>query len=100
MRPGAGAVILQHRPHSAGLLVSSLGSDGTRCDLLTMTAGGSRIPASQDSVAGGQHFLRMQGKPMFKQAVRAMCRAAEDALRQCDLTLSQIKCIVPHQSNL
>jgi 3-oxoacyl-[acyl-carrier-protein] synthase-3 len=96
---GAGAVILQYRPRSAGLLVSSLGSDGTKRDLLSMSAGGSRIPASQKSVACGLHFLRMQGKEMFKHAVEAMCGAAEDALHKCGLTLPQIKCIIPHQSN-
>lgn len=96
---GAGAAILQHCSRSTGLLVSSLGSDGAKCDLLAMSAGGSRIPASQESVTHGLHFLRMQGKETFKHAVTAMCGAAEDALRQCDLTVSQIKCIVPHQSN-
>ena len=96
---GAGAVVLQHRPHSSGLLVSSLGSDGTKCDLLTMSAGGSRIPASRDSVILGLHFLRMQGKETLKQSVAVMCGAADDALRRCGLTVPQIKCIIPHQSN-
>ena len=96
---GAGAAILQHQPRSAGLLVSSLGSDGAKCDLLSVSAGGSRIPASRDSVTRGLHFLRMQGKETFKQAVAAMSGAAEDTLRQCDLMVPQIKCIIPHQSN-
>jgi len=96
---GAGAVVLQHRPHSAGLLGSSLCSDGTKSDLLTMSAGGSRIPASRDSVTRGLHFLRMQGKETLKQSVTVMCVAAEDALRRCGLTVTQIKCIIPHQSN-
>jgi 3-oxoacyl-[acyl-carrier-protein] synthase-3 len=96
---GAGAVVLQHRPHERGLLGSSLGSDGSKSDLLSMRAGGSRIPATADSVARGLHFLRMQGKETFKQGVVAMCAAVNDALRQCDLKLSQIKCIIPHQSN-
>jgi 3-oxoacyl-[acyl-carrier-protein] synthase-3 len=96
---GAGAVILQHCSRSMGLLVSSLGNDSARCDLLSIAAGGSRVPASQDSVTRALHFLRMQGKETFKQAITAMCGAAEDALRQSDLRMSQIKCIIPHQSN-
>jgi 3-oxoacyl-[acyl-carrier-protein] synthase-3 len=96
---GAGAAILQHRPRSPGLLVSSLGSDGAQCGLLSVIAGGSRLPASQDTVTRGLHFLRMQGKETFKQAVAAMNDAAGDALQRCGLTLRQIKCIIPHQSN-
>lgn len=96
---GAGAAILQHRPRSAGLLVSSLGSDGEKCDLLSVGAGGSRIPASRDSVNRGLHFLRMLGKETFKHAVAAMSAAAEDALRRCGLTMAQINCVIPHQSN-
>jgi len=96
---GAGAVILQHRPHSAGLLVSHLGSDGDKCDLLSVSAGGSRIPASLESVTRGLHFLRMQGKDTFKRAVSAMSDAAEAALQRCGLVMPEIQCIIPHQSN-
>jgi 3-oxoacyl-[acyl-carrier-protein] synthase-3 len=96
---GAGAVILQHRPHAAGLLVSSLGSDGSKCKLLSIAAGGSRVPTTQESVAGGLHFLRMHGGGTFKHAVIAMCEAVHDALQQSGVALSQIKCIIPHQSN-
>lgn len=96
---GAGAAILQHRPDSAGLLVSSLGSNGSWSELLAITAGGSRVPASRESVTCGQHFLRMQGTHTFKHAVTAMCDAARDALQQAGLELSQIGCIIPHQSN-
>jgi 3-oxoacyl-[acyl-carrier-protein] synthase-3 len=96
---GAGAVVLQHNPRSAGLLVTRLGSDGTKCDLLSMSAGGSRTPASRDSVTRGLHFLRMRGKETLKQSVAAMCDATEDALRRCGLSVPQINCIIPHQSN-
>jgi 3-oxoacyl-[acyl-carrier-protein] synthase III len=96
---GAGAAILQHRDHSAGILVSCLGSSGDRTELMSLPAGGSCLPASEDSVAGGLHFLRMDGKRMFKQAVQAMSCVAQEALRCCNLTVSQIRCIIPHQSN-
>jgi 3-oxoacyl-[acyl-carrier-protein] synthase-3 len=64
-----------------------------------MSGGGSRYPASQDSVASQRHFLRMGGRKIFKQAVHAMCRAAREVLNQCDIPLSQIRWIIPHQSN-
>jgi 3-oxoacyl-[acyl-carrier-protein] synthase-3 len=97
---GAGAAILQHRPESHGLLTAVMGSDGSKAGLLSMPAGGSRCPASAQSVADSLHFLRMDGKETFKNAVQAMCSAALEALNRCDLDISQIKCIIPHQANL
>ncbi len=96
---GAGAAVLEHLPGTGGLLASCLGSDGGQANLLSMPGGGSRCPASQDSVASGLHFLRMNGRKMFKQAVQAMTHAGRETLRQCDLSISQIQCIIPHQSN-
>jgi 3-oxoacyl-[acyl-carrier-protein] synthase-3 len=96
---GAGAVILQNRPRSHGLLTACMGSDGGKADLLTQPAGGSRIPASMESVASRLHYLRMDGRETFKNAVVAMCTAAQEALRRCDLRVDQINLIIPHQAN-
>lgn len=96
---GAGAAILQNRPNTHGLLTACMGSDGTRADLLAMPGGGSRCPATLDSVSKGMHFLRMDGKETFKNAVNAMLTAAREALRRCELDITQIKCIIPHQAN-
>jgi 3-oxoacyl-[acyl-carrier-protein] synthase-3 len=96
---GAGAAILQGRKDSHGLLTAVLGADGGKADLLSMPAGGSRCPASAATVADKLHFLRMDGKETFKKAVQAMCSAAEEALRRCDLDITQIKCVIPHQAN-
>lgn len=96
---GAGAVILQHQPHRNGLLTVCLGGNGHRAGLLFMPGGGSQQPVSVQSVAEGKHFLRMDGRETFKAAVLAMHRAALEALRQCHLDLTDIKCIIPHQSN-
>jgi 3-oxoacyl-[acyl-carrier-protein] synthase-3 len=97
---GAGAIVLEHRPNSIGLLLaSSLGSDGYAANLLYMPGGGSRIPASYGSVTSKLHCLHMDGKKTFKQAVQVMCRAACDALSRNNLALLQIRCIIPHQSN-
>jgi 3-oxoacyl-[acyl-carrier-protein] synthase-3 len=96
---GAGAAILQNRQGAHGLLTAVMGADGGKSDLLFMPGGGSRCPATADSIAARQHYLRMEGKETFKNAVQAMQTAAEEALRRCEITISQIKCIIPHQAN-
>ncbi len=96
---GAGAAILQNRPNSHGLLTACMGADGQKADLLSMPGGGSRCPASAESVAAGLHFLRMDGKETFKNAVQAMHLAANESLRRCEIDISQIKCVIPHQAN-
>jgi 3-oxoacyl-[acyl-carrier-protein] synthase III len=96
---GAGAAILQNRENSHGLLTACMGSDGAKAELLSMPGGGSRSPATLESVSSGLHYLRMDGKETFKNAVTAMCTAATQALSRCDLDISQIKCIIPHQAN-
>jgi 3-oxoacyl-[acyl-carrier-protein] synthase-3 len=96
---GAGAAILQNRPNSHGLLTAVMGADGEKADLLFMPGGGSRCPATADSVAAKLHYLQMEGRETFKNAVQAMCNAAQEALRRCDLDISKIKCVIPHQAN-
>src|SRR5947207_6256512 len=81
---GAGAAILQNRPNSHGLLTACMGADGTKADLLSMPAGGSRCPASLQSVSNRLHYLRMDGKETFKSAVNAMFTAAQESLRRCE----------------
>jgi len=96
---GAGAAILQHRPDAHGLLTACMGADGSQAELLCMPGGGSRCPASPESLEAGLHFLRMDGKETFKNAVTAMQTAAEEALRRCEIDITQIKCFIPHQAN-
>ncbi len=96
---GAGAAILQNRPNTHGLLTACMGADGSKADLLSLPGGGSRCPATPQSVADGLHFLRMDGKETFKSAVNAMYTAATEALRRCELDITQIKCVIPHQAN-
>jgi 3-oxoacyl-[acyl-carrier-protein] synthase III len=96
---GAGAAILQNLPQSHGLLTVCMGADGNKSDLIHMPGGGSLNPASAQTVAAGMHFLRMEGKETFKNAVNAMCTAATEALRRCELDITRIKCVIPHQAN-
>src|ERR1041385_5571563 len=96
---GAGAAILQSRPNAHGLLTACMGADGNKAGLLGMPGGGCRCPATADSVAARLHYLRMEGKETFKNAVNAMHTAAQESLRRCELEVSRIKCIIPHQAN-
>jgi 3-oxoacyl-[acyl-carrier-protein] synthase-3 len=96
---GAGAAILQHRPEAHGLLTACMGAEGDKAELLCMPGGGSRCPATPDSVKSRLHFLRMDGKETFKSAVTAMYTAGLEAMRRCEITISQIKCMIPHQAN-
>ncbi len=97
---GAGAAILRNRPDAHGLLTACMGSDGGRAGLLCMPGGGSSFPSTHDTVASGLHFLRMDGKETYKNAVTAMQAAATEALRRCELDITDIDCIIPHQANL
>jgi 3-oxoacyl-[acyl-carrier-protein] synthase-3 len=96
---GAGAVILQNRPNAHGLLTAVMGADGGKSNLIFMPGGGSRRPATMDTVAAKLHYLQMEGRETFKSAVQAMCSAAKEALRRCELDITKIKCVIPHQAN-
>ncbi len=96
---GAGAAILQNRPNSHGLLTACLGADGNKGSVLCVPAGGTRPPASNDTIANRLHYIRMDGKETFKNAVQAMLTAGRAALQRCELDISQITCVIPHQAN-
>jgi 3-oxoacyl-[acyl-carrier-protein] synthase III len=96
---GAGAAVLRSTGRTHGLLTACMGADGTKGDLLSMPAGGSRQPATLDSVNARLHYLRMDGKETFKSAVNAMYTAAMEALRRCEIDITQIKLVIPHQAN-
>lgn len=96
---GAGAAILQNRPNAHGLLTVCMGADGNKGGLISMPGGGSLRPTSMQTVVSGLHYLHMEGKEVFKSAVTAMCTAAEEALRRCEVDVTQVRCIIPHQAN-
>ncbi len=96
---GAGAAVLQNRPNAHGLLTACMGADGSKGGLLYMPGGGSRVPATAESVNSRLHFLRMEGRETFKSAVNAMYTAAQESLRRCNLDIGRIKCVIPHQAN-
>ncbi|MDE3068369.1 MAG: ketoacyl-ACP synthase III [Verrucomicrobiota bacterium] len=96
---GAGAAILRSDGAARGILTTVMGADGSKAGLLHMPGGGSRCPATMDSVGARLHYLRMEGSETFKNAVQAMCSAAKEALRRCNLDITQIHCVIPHQAN-
>jgi 3-oxoacyl-[acyl-carrier-protein] synthase III len=98
---GAGAVVIGASDKAGvGLLGTKLGALGEDTDLLLVPGGGSRCPASPDSIAKDLHFVQMKGKEVFKLAVRVMEEAARDILEQQGLSANQITLVIPHQANL
>jgi len=95
---GAGAVVLSE-VKSGGIISTYLGSDGSRSGILNMPAGGSRNPASRDTVDQRLHYIKMQGNELFKIAVNTMTSAAEVVLKQAGLTFQDVDLIIPHQAN-
>jgi len=97
----AGAAVLgvsdspEHR-----ILHFDLGCDGTRTDLILVPAGGSRLPASQTTVAERMHYMRMKGREVYKFAVNKIQELIERALATTGLTPDDLKLVIPHQSNL
>lgn len=97
---GAGAALIGLAAEGSGFLSFDVGSDGSGAHYLYMPAGGSRMPASQSSVDGKMHFLRMEGQETFKFAVKAMQSSAEKVLEEAKLTKEDIDLLVPHQANI
>jgi len=96
---GAGAVVLQAGENEGGVLATVLGADGSGGNLLILPAGGSRWPASHRTVAEGMHYLRMQGREVFRFAVRKMPAATREVLERADLSLEDVDLVIPHQAN-
>jgi 3-oxoacyl-[acyl-carrier-protein] synthase III len=97
---GAGAVILGEVPEGRGFLSFDLGAEGAGGPLLKLEAGGSRLPASAETVQDGKHFIYMNGREVFKFAVRVMGSATEEVLRKAGKTKEDIDLFVPHQANI
>ncbi len=96
---GAGAAVVSRSKDGHGILASYLGADGTQSEILQIPAGGSRIPPSAESVANGQHYIRMAGPELFKIAVKTMDLAVRKVLESENLQVKDIDCLIPHQAN-
>ncbi|HAA88544.1 MAG TPA: 3-oxoacyl-ACP synthase [Verrucomicrobiales bacterium] len=100
---GAGSVILtvdENNKNGRKLLSSSLGSDGRQTDILHVPGGGSACPITPENADQKLNTIRMQGREVYKYAVNAMRRAAEDALQKYGLGPEDVDMVIPHQANL
>lgn len=96
---GAGSVLMQASSTPGGVLSTVLGSDGSGGDLLIIPAGGSRHPATLETVASGQHFVKMDGKAVFRFATRVMAEATRQALDKAGVSINDVDLVIPHQAN-
>ncbi len=97
---GAGAAIVRSRPGVRGIISTAMASDGNLGHLLMMPGGGSRNPATEQTVKDRLHFLKMAGKEVFKSAVGSMVSAAKEALKKAGMTIDDVDCVIPHQANM
>jgi len=97
---GAGAVVVQASAVPGGILSTEMGADGSGAELLTLPAGGSKLPATLETVASGQHFIKMNGRAVFRFATRVMADATRKVLDRAGLTVDDVDLVIPHQANI
>jgi 3-oxoacyl-[acyl-carrier-protein] synthase-3 len=86
--------------NSGGILGFDLGGDGVGEESLLIPAGGSRLPASCDTVESRQHFMKMNGNEVYKFATRVIVRSAKRVLERCGRDMAEVDLFVPHQANM
>ncbi len=97
---GAGAVALEATEEDRGIVSTKIHSDGSLWNLLHIQGGGSRNPASTETVKKRLHFIKMKGNETFKVAVRALESLVLESLKENRLKASDIALLIPHQANL
>lgn len=96
----AGAVILQEMGEGYGLISWNLHLDGEGAGLLEIPAGGAGIPATHETVNKRLHYIKMNGKEVFKFSVRVIAESTEEALNKANLTTKDLDWLIPHQANI
>jgi 3-oxoacyl-[acyl-carrier-protein] synthase-3 len=98
---GAGAVVLSAVDDAdRGVKYTKLLADGEGWPLLFIPGGGSKNPASNSTIENRDHYIKMQGREIYKFAVTKMQTLIEEAMQQCNLTVNDVAMVVPHQVNL
>ena len=98
---GAAAAVLSRSPDDGpGVLAWDLGCDGSAAGLLEIRAGGSRMPATAETIAAGEQYLKMQGQEVFRRAVRVVVESARTTLDRAGVAASDVAWFVPHQANI
>jgi len=96
---GGGSAIVQANASQGRILSHYMGADGSMAELIIIPAGGSRLPASHETVDKRLHYVKMAGNEVFKFAVRILVQSLEEALKRCGRGVKDLKLIVPHQAN-
>jgi len=96
---GAGAVVLGASENGAGILSAKLRTDGSYVKTLYVPAGGSLKPAKAETVKNNEHTIAMNGKEVFKVAVRSMEEISRQALEEAGVGINQVSLVIPHQAN-
>ena len=96
---GAGAALLETGNDTSGILGAALYGDAAKSMFLHMPAGGTRTPASPETLEQGGHFLKMEGSGVFRNAAPMMEEATLAALANANLTLADVDWVIPHQAN-
>jgi 3-oxoacyl-[acyl-carrier-protein] synthase-3 len=97
---GAGAVLLARGSAEQGLVAYTLGSDGSGVDLLNRPMGGSRFPPSSALMDRDEHYMRMDGRAVFKWAIRMLAQSVGDVLNHAGMTMADVDLMVAHQANI
>jgi 3-oxoacyl-[acyl-carrier-protein] synthase-3 len=97
---GAGAVVIEPTEEDRGILSVHINSDGNMWELLYMPGGGSRHPASIDSIKNRLHYIKMKGNEVFKFAIRTLEDLVIKTLNENRLDSSKLSLLIPHQANM
>ncbi len=97
---GAGAAVVSAAKGRGRIIGFDMGADGSGGEFLQIPAGGTRTPASYQTVTEGMHFIKMDGKEVYKFATRVPAQSATRLLEKCGRTIEEVDLLVPHQANL
>ncbi len=96
---GAGAFVLQGSDEPGGILSAVMRSDGSGGNLLSVPAGGSKLPSSHEAIDRKQHLIQMNGREVFRFATRVMASATRESAEQAGWDVEDIDLVIPHQAN-
>jgi 3-oxoacyl-[acyl-carrier-protein] synthase-3 len=96
---GAGAAVLSASDNGRGILKTRLASDGGMAEMLCIPAGGSKLPASCDTVTRRLHYMQIEGRKVFRFATGAFVDLVREAMESCGLSRDDVALVVPHQVN-
>ncbi|MCK5426926.1 MAG: ketoacyl-ACP synthase III [Thermodesulfovibrionia bacterium] len=96
----AGAVVIEATEEKRGIMSTHIYSDGRFWELLYLPGGGSRFPASKESLRKRQHYIKMKGNETFRMAVRTLEKLVIETLKANKLKPSDLSLLIPHQANL